>query len=137
MSARQLGGCAHGKGIDDHVVAGWNDDSLTGGTDGQPDGKLFVIALFFHHGNDDGAEGGDIGHSRTGDAAEEHAVHHIDHGKPTREPSHKEIGQIDQPLGDAPFVHDFAHDDEKGNGKEGEIHDAVGHGFDDGLQGDI
>src|SRR5699024_2230741 len=49
---------AGGGGVDDHVVAGRHQDALHRRGDGDGGGKVGVVALVHHHGDQDGAQGG-------------------------------------------------------------------------------
>ena len=121
------GDAAGGGGVDDHVMARRNQQALAGGGDGDSGGEVGVVALIDHHGDHDGADGGGICGSRTGNAAEEVGSNDIDHCHAAAHPADAGVSQSDQLFGDAAAAHEDAHGDEEGDGHQAEGRNALDH----------
>src|SRR5699024_2247722 len=92
---------AGGGGVDDHVVAGRHQDALHRRGDGDGGGKVGVVALVHHHGDQDGAQGGGVGRRRARDAAKEVRVKDVDHAQAAAHPADAGVGQRHQLVGQA------------------------------------
>ena len=77
------------------------------------DGIVCVIALFFHQGNHDGADGRDVGQRRTGNAAKNGTSQHIAHAESAPNMSNQAVGKFNNAIGDATVEHEFASKDKK------------------------
>ena len=95
-----------------------DDHADGGGGDGDAGGELVGIALLVHVRDQDGAQGGGIGHGGAGDAAEDHGGDHVDLAQAAPEGLADQQGEVDQPLGQAAVVHQFARQHEQGHGDQ-------------------
>ncbi len=114
-------------GVDDHVMARGNQQTLAGGGDGNSGGEVSVITLVDHHGDHDGTDGSGICRSRTGNAAEEVGSNDVDHCHAAAHPADAGISQSDQLFRDAAGAHEDAHGDEERNGHQAEGRNALDH----------
>ena len=112
-----------------------HQQSLAGGSDGHSRGKVRIISLVHHHGNQNGTQGSRICRGRTGDTAEEIGSNDIHHGHTAPHPSHAGIGQGNQLLGNTSGPHETPHGNEKGHCHQAEGADALYHLLTDGSQG--
>jgi hypothetical protein len=105
-------------GIDHRDDRGRDDRRQDGGADGQYRREVFVVALAYHLRDQEGAEGGDIGHRRPGDPAEDHAVDDVDVGEPAAEPPDQHGREVDDGAGHAAPRGDIAGQDEERRGEQ-------------------
>ena len=111
-------------------MAGRDDDALDGGGAGQSDSEVFVITGVLHQLDNDGAQGGDVGHGGAGNAAEEHGVHNVDHCQAAGHPADQDVGKAHDIGRHGADAHEFAHEHEAGHRQQR----IVGHLIEDGLE---
>ena len=83
------------------------------GRDGERGGEVLVVALAHHLRHQEGAERRDVGHRRARDAAEEHAVEHVDVGQTAAEAADQDRREVDQHARHAAAGGDVAGQDEQ------------------------
>ena len=130
------GDAAAGEGVDDHDVARRDEQAGGGGGDVDGGGEVFVEALFFHERSHETAVGGGGGGGGTGDRTEEHVCEDIHVGEAAGKPADDDLGEGDQPVGDAAAVHEITREDEERNREQGKAVEAGGEALgDDGGGG--
>ena len=90
------------------------------GADREDRGEVLVVALAHHLGDQEGAEGRDVGHRRAGDPAEEQAVDDVDVGEPAAEPADEDGREVDDRPRHAAPRGDVAGQDEERRRQENE-----------------
>ena len=73
--------------VNNHVMAGRNQQPFTGRGNRNSCRKVRIIAFIHHHRNEDGTEGSSVRRSRAGNSPKEVGCNDIDHGKPTAHPA--------------------------------------------------
>ena len=111
-----------------------NQKAFTGRGNGNSCREISVIALVFHHGDQDGTEGSSISCSRTGNSTEEIRSYDIHHGHSAGHPSNQRIGQVYQLIRYTSASHEASHGNKERNCHQGERPDAFDHQFTDGLK---
>ncbi|KAG0758794.1 hypothetical protein G6F22_019548 [Rhizopus arrhizus] len=86
-----------------------------------------VIALALHHRDHHRSHRRHVGHGRARHAAEQRACHDVGHTQPPAHVPHQRLGERDDAVGNAAVQHEFAREDEEGNGQERERVHAGGH----------
>ena len=124
------GGARH-HGVDDHGRRGRDDHAHGGGCHRDARGGGLGIALFLHGGDEDAAEGGGVRHRGTGDAAENHGGHDVHFAEAAVDGAQDLHAEVDDALGDAAGVHEFARQHKEGHGDHeltvDAVPDALGH----------
>ena len=105
-------------GVDHRDDRGRDDRRHHGGADGERGREVEVVALAHHLRDEERAERRDVGHRRARNAAEEHAVEHVDVGEPAAEAPDQHGRKIDQHARDPAARRDVAGEDEQRRGQQ-------------------
>ena len=124
-------------GIEQHVLAGRDHDALKGGSNGNGNGVVRVVALIHHCGDKHCADGGNVRGGAAGDAAEEHGDDNVHQCRASSDAADDKVAEVHELLGDAAVAHDLCHDDEERSRDYDEALHARDHLHEDVEQGDI
>lgn len=106
----------------------WRDQNRLHRTAGGDRGGVVArVTLFLHFRHHHRAYRRGIRHRRAGDRAEEGGGDDIDQRQAAAYKTDEDIGETDQPAGDAAFRHNGAGQDKERDRQQGELVDAAGH----------
>ncbi len=117
---RSDAGAAGGCRVDDEGVGGRDELANRCGGDVGGSGETPVIAVLLFQGSEHAADGGCRGDAGSGEGAEQRVARDVGQGEGSRDLSHHQHCQVDDPLGDAAVGHQGACQDEERHRKEGE-----------------
>ena len=124
-----------GDAVQDHRVTGRNDDAQTACTAGEAGGVVFVIAVGDHHGDHDGADGGDRCRGRAGNCTEEHTGDDSDHAQRAGDAADQRVCKAHQTLRQTAGLHDGAADHKEGERQIGKACNTAVQGLGDEVGG--
>ena len=94
---------------------------------GQGGGEGGFVTGPLHGRDDERADDRRVSHGGAVHAGEDHAHQDVDLGQAAARPPHHLAGQIDQPVGDVAVVHQFAGQQEEGDGDQRRMGDRLVH----------
>ena len=114
----RYGNTGHDQGVDDHRNTRWDNGADNRGSGGNRGRKITRVAPLFHLRNEDPSNGGGVRNRGAGQPCKNNRGPDIDHGQTCTQPADENVGEGNDPTGDARFIHQLTGENEQGDGQQ-------------------